>query len=73
MKQKEIKEMIKTGIAFDVNTLSDERIDELLKTARREVAYSTGTYGVNGLLFQDVETGRLYAVPNRSTNLFRFL
>lgn len=61
------------GIAIDVNTLSDVRIDELLKATRREVAYSTGAYGVNGLVFQDVETGQLYAVLNRSTNLFRFL
>lgn len=34
------------------------------------VGYSTGVYGINGGLVQDTETGALYAIIGRCSNLF---
>lgn len=44
-----------------------------MDTLRRldKVGYSAGIYGINGGLLQDYETGQLYAIIGRCTNLFR--
>lgn len=33
------------------------------------MGYSTGVYGINGGLVEDAETGQLYAIIGRSSNL----
>ena len=51
----------------DLNTFTREQLDALnLKT----VAISFGVYGMNGGLFEDMNTGAYYVVPNRSARLF---
>lgn len=41
-------------------------------TLRRleKVGYSSGVYGINGGLVEDTETGTLYAIIGRCSNLF---
>lgn len=34
------------------------------------VAYSVGVYGLNGTLYEDVETGELIGVPTRGYNIY---
>ena len=45
---------------------------EYIYTLRRleKVGYSMGVYGINGGLVQDTETGTLYAIIGRCSNLF---
>ena len=69
MKLKEIKNLVRLGIAQDMTNAYFEDIPK-----RREIiAVSTGTYGMNGCLFRDTESGKLYAVLSRSTLLFQIV
>ena len=36
----------------------------------RRVAYSVGVYGVNGCLYEDIETGEYIGVPCRGYNVY---
>lgn len=65
--QKEIKRLIKVGAAIeltDTATIPAGRLEA--------VALSFGMYGMNGALFQDAETGQLYAIPCRNSILFYY-
>ena len=52
------------------NNLNDFTQEELNALNLRTVALSYGVYGMNGGLFEDMNTGAYYVVPNRSTRLF---
>lgn len=65
--QKSIKTMIKTGEATEITSFDRELYDNLKK-----VATSAGIYGINGAVFEHRETGRLYAIPERSSLLFSY-
>lgn len=57
--QRQLRNMIANGTAVDVtNTQSRSEIPEPYK----QVGYSCGTYGCNGMLFQGLETYKLYAL-----------
>lgn len=71
MKQKEIKTLVNCGNAEDVTFDKSGIIEELQKNGYKTVAISFGVYGMNGGLFQDKKSGKLYAIIGRSTNLFR--
>lgn len=74
MKQREIKSLIKTGIAKDITYSSFDEINKLIKdTALETIAVSSGTYGMNGALFRDVKTGTLYAIGSRTNALFQLV
>lgn len=65
--QRELKRLIKVGAAIeltDTNTIPAGRLET--------VALSFGMYGMNGGLFQDAETGQLYAIPRRDSILFYY-
>ena len=51
----------------DLNAFTRE---ELKVLNLRTVAISYGVYGMNGGLFEDMNTGEYYVIPNRSTRLF---
>lgn len=56
---KQLRSMIKSGVAIDVtNARSRSDIPEPYK----QVGYSAGTYGCNGMLFQGLESYKLYAL-----------
>lgn len=72
LKQKELKDMVRSGKAEDITTLPDEEAKELRKKGIETVGVSRGTYGMNGALLRDKD-GNLYAITARSTNLFYFV
>lgn len=61
-KLKELRDLVRLGVAPS----------EYIYTLRRleKVGYSSGVYGINGGLVQDTETGALYAIIGRCSNLF---
>ena len=62
-KQKELRELVRLGVAEDyTNNIYTLRRPE-------KVGYSTGVYGINGGLVEDAETGQLYAIIGRFSNL----
>lgn len=65
MKQKEIRNMIRNGIAKEITSYDN------IPAGRLEIiAVSRGVYGMNAALFRHVDSGDLYAVPSRSSLLF---
>lgn len=67
-KLKDIKTMVKLGIAIDITT-EDKIPDGALETE----ACSVGIYGINGCVCIDKQTGQRYAIIGRSSNLFRLI
>ena len=55
-KLKELRELVRLGVAEDYTNKPSE--------------YITGVYGINGGLIEDTETGQLYAIIGRCSNLF---
>lgn len=66
--QKELRELVRLGVAEDYTNKPSECAYILNRLEK--VGYSTGIYGINGGLVQDQETGTLYAIIGRCTNLF---
>lgn len=69
--QKIIKNYIVDGVAVDITAYTFEQTKDFLKKHTIEkVAYSSGMYGINAGLIQDVESGQLYAITARNSVLF---
>lgn len=69
---KDIKEQARYNFVTDV---TDWKTEDLYKLHHDEqgfnsVAYSTGTYGLNGLIVQGYKSGKLYAVTQRTNAIF---
>lgn len=66
--QKELRQLVRLGVAEDYTN----KPADYMYTLRRleKVGYSSGVYGINGGLVQDTETGQLYVVIGRCSNLF---
>lgn len=68
--QREIKDYTRTGAAVDITGYSfDEMRDFLHAHDLEKVGTSSGIYGINGGLLKDRETGELYAITARNSNL----
>lgn len=67
---KELKNFVRCGMAHDITNAPEAEILTLWKRCEK-VGYSLGTYGINGGLIQDRETGEFYAITARNSNLFR--
>lgn len=67
-KLKDIKTMVKLGIAIDITTEG-----EIPAGVFETEAYSVGIYGINGCVCIDKQTGQRYAVIGRTANLFRLI
>lgn len=65
---KALRDLVRLGVAEDYTNKPAEN----LYTLRRldKVGYFTGVYGINGGFVQDPETGTLYAIIGRCSNLF---
>ena len=68
-KLSELKNLVRSGMAHDLTNASTAEVMEQWKHGEK-VGYSSGVYGLNGGLVQDTETGALYAIIGRCTNLF---
>lgn len=66
--QKELRQLVRLGVTEDYTN----KPADFMYTLRRleKVGYSAGVYGINGGLVKDTETGQLYAVIGRCSNLF---
>lgn len=65
--QKELRQLVRLGVAEDYTNKPNEYIYTLRRLEK--VGYSSGVYGINGGLVQDTETGALYAIIGRCSNL----
>lgn len=65
--QKELRDLVRLGAAEDYTNKPAEYMYTLRLLDK--VGYSTGIYGINGGLVKDFETGQLYAVIGRCSNL----
>ena len=68
MTQKELKRLVNVGAAKDI-TYSSSRRD--IPEDYRQVGYSSGVYGCNGMLLRG-ESGQLYAVTGRTSAIYIF-
>lgn len=66
--QKELRQLVRLGVAEDYTNKPSNYIYTLNRLDK--VGYSAGVYGINGGLVQDPETGALYAIIGRCSNLF---
>lgn len=69
--QAQLRQFVRLGVAEDYTNKPAEYMDTLRRLDK--VGYSAGIYGINGGLLRDGETGQLYAIIGRCTNLFRVL
>lgn len=67
--QKALRELVRSGVAVDV-THARER-DEIPENYR-QIGYSCGVYGCNGMLLQGCETNKLYAVTSCTSAIYVF-
>ena len=68
-KQKDLKALVSSGAAIDITSADEDRIPKHFE----RIGYSLGVNGMNGGLIQDLDSGLLYAVTSRSSNLFRIM
>lgn len=69
--QAQLRQLVRLGVAEDCADKPGEYMDTLRRPDK--VGYNSGIYGINGGLLRDGETGQLYAIIGRCTNLFRVL
>jgi hypothetical protein len=69
-KLSELKSLVRSGMAHDLTNASTAEVMDQWKHGEK-VGYSSGTYGINGGLIQNTETGEYYAITARNSNLFR--
>ena len=62
--QRELKQGVKWGYYKPYN-------GETLKRYEK-IKYSASIYGINGGLIKDTDTGEVYAITARNSDLFRF-
>jgi hypothetical protein len=62
-----IKHLIKTGAARDITNATGITSRPFNSTV---IFYSSGASGLNGIVIRDDESGQLYAVAGRVSNLF---
>lgn len=68
MTQKELKRLVKVGAAKDI---TDSSSRAAIPEDYRQVGYSSGVYGCNGMLLRG-KSGQLYAVCARTTAIYIF-
>lgn len=66
--QKELRQLVRLGVAEDYTNKPSDYIYTLRRLEK--VGYFSGIYGINGALVEDTETGQLYAIIGRCSNLF---
>lgn len=70
---KQLKEMIKSGIATDLTKASNKEYKELIANGGyTQVGFASGVYGCNGKLLKGLKDGKLYAIAARSSAIFIF-
>lgn len=72
--QKQLKEMVKNGIAEDISRGTNESRNEIeaIEGYLSQVGYASGVYGCNGMLLKGQKTGKLYAITSRTSAIYVF-
>lgn len=72
--QKQLRAMVTDGIAEDITKADNNVRKELEKKEGwlRQIGYSAGVYGCNGMLLQGHNSGTLYAITSRTNAVFIF-
>lgn len=72
--QKQLREMVKYGIAENVSNYGCKEINELKEKEGwlEQVGYASGIYGCNGQLLKGHNTGNLYAITSRTQAIYVF-
>ena len=72
--QKQLRSMVKAGIAIDISTGNDDTRTEI--RAKEEyldqIGYASGLYGCSGKLLQGHKTGQLYAIIGHVSAIYIF-
>jgi hypothetical protein len=70
---KQLKEMVKTGIATDFTKATNKEYKELIANGGyTQVGFASGIYGCNGKLLKGLKDGKLYAITDRTSAIFLF-
>lgn len=70
--RKNIKSYVSLGLAKDITNYSFLQVERLLRRINIDrIAYSTGINGINAGLFQDKNTGEMYAITARNAVLLQ--
>ena len=68
---KELRNMVSMHLAQDITNYTHEEITAFLRHRDIDrIMYSFGTYGTNGALVRDRDSGELFAITARSATLF---
>ena len=67
--QKELRELVRNGVAVDVTRARDRKA---IPENYRQIGYSCGIYGCNGMLLQGCDTNKLYAVTSSTSAIYIF-
>lgn len=67
---RELKNLVRCGMAHDLTNATEAEVMEQWWHGEK-IGYSSGTYGINGGLIQNTETGEFYVITVRNSNLFR--
>lgn len=70
--QKALKELAENFFVEDITRYSQEKIKELeqMETYFYTIAWAESLYGCSGKLLQGKNTGKLYVIHARNSNLF---
>ena len=70
---KQLKEMVKTGIATDFTKATNKEYKELIANGGyTQVGFASGIYGCNGKLLKGLKDGKLYAITDSTSAIFIF-
>lgn len=72
--QKQLREMVRNGIAIDITNANLETRKEIESQEKwlTQVGYANGIYGCNGMLFKGHKTSKLYAITSRTQAIYIF-
>lgn len=69
MKLKEIKKFVHLNLAEDVSDKDGNDPNKIIPERYKVIGTSSGIFGMNGALFEGIESGKKYAITKRCTNL----
>lgn len=64
-----LKNLVKNLNAVDLTYISD---DYEIPESTDKIYYAAGIYGCNGFCLKGLETGKLYVVYSRNSNMYKF-
>lgn len=70
--KKNLIELFENLEGVDITYLTSDEMNELRKKEGyfKEIAYASGTYGVNAVILRGVNTSTFYGILSRTSNIF---